>query len=65
MKEWCMEHPYMTFMLGTMTIASFTSLGTQVISLFRRPPPPPVVNMKLNIPESTGDRLETGDATIN
>ncbi len=50
MKDWCLQHPYMTFVLALFVIASATSVLNQLLSLFKKPDPPPTVNMKVELP---------------
>jgi|LauGreDrversion4_2_1035121.scaffolds.fasta_scaffold20314_5 hypothetical protein len=59
MKEWCMEHPYMTFVMFIFCCSSITSVISQLIGLFKKPDPPPTVNMKLEMPvEALEDGLD-------
>lgn len=63
MKDWCMQHPYMTFMTIVFLIACGTSVLNQIIALFKKPEAPPTVNMKVELPNdydmSSNDSKET------
>ena len=59
MKDWCMEHPYLTFFMMMSAIATFGNVVTKMIDVFVKPAPT-TVNMSIdpskmprfNFPES-------------
>lgn len=49
MKEWCLEHPYLTFTLTCLMMMQVQSLLMTALSLFKKPDPV-TLNIKASVP---------------
>jgi hypothetical protein len=47
MKDWCMEHPYMTFFIVMSAITTVGNVVTKLIEIFVKPAPT-TVNMNID-----------------
>ena len=49
MREWCLDHPYLTFFIILSVLSTCGNIVLKIIELFVRPPPPTTVNMNMKI----------------
>lgn len=47
MKEWCLEHPYMTFVIIVAGISTVGNIATKIVDVFVKPSPT-TVNMNID-----------------
>ena len=47
MKDWCLQHPYLTFFIVMTSITTVGNVATKIIELFIKPPPT-TVNMNID-----------------
>lgn len=64
MKDWCMEHPYMTFFIVMTGITTFGNIVTKIIDVFIKPTPT-TVNMNIDPTKIPGFSPETSDDVVH
>jgi hypothetical protein len=65
MKEWCIEHPYLTFLVIISVISTFGNIAGKIIDLFVKPTPTTVnMNMKMD-PPPQATSVDSYDDVIN
>ena len=64
MKDWCIEHPYMTFFIVMTIITTFGNVATKIIELFVKPPPT-TVNMNIDPTKIPGFSSETSNDIVH
>lgn len=47
MKDWCLEHPYMTFACFIWTVTCFAGVISKITDIFKKPQP---TTVNLNLP---------------
>lgn len=48
MKDWCLDHPYMTFFVIMSVIFAADNIIIKILDLFVKPSPPTTVNMNID-----------------
>lgn len=65
MKEWCIEHPYLTFIIILTVISTVGNIATKIIELFVKPAPT-TFNMNMNMdPQAEHASVDSYDDVIN
>jgi len=60
MKEWCMEHPYMTFFIVMTGITTLGNIVTKIVDVFIKPTPA-TINMNIDPTKLPGLGPELND----
>lgn len=47
MKDWCMEHPYLTLIIVVLCLLTINSIVTQLIGLFKKSEKTATINLAL------------------
>ena len=65
MKEWCLQHPYLTFFIVMSAITTSGNIITKIIDIFVKPAPT-TVNMSIDPTKMPGfNSLEPDDGTVH
>lgn len=64
MKDWCMEHPYMTFFIVMTGITTIGNVITKIIDIFIKPTPT-TVNMNIDPTKIPGFNPDASDGTMH
>jgi len=64
MKDWCMEHPYMTFFIVMAGITTIGNVITRLIEVFVKPTPT-TVNMNIDPTKIPGFNTTSSDDVIH
>ena len=63
MKEWCIEHPYLAFIIILTVISTVGNIATKIIELFVKPSPT-TVNMNIDPSKIPGSASIDHDSDV-
>jgi hypothetical protein len=62
MKEWCLEHPYLTTLIVLFLTTSFTSVVNQLLEVFKKPTP---VTYNIDVNQPPPDEVTPPPESLN
>jgi len=64
MKDWCLQHPYLTFFIVMSAITTLGNVVMKIIDIFVKPAPT-TVNMSIDPSKIPGFSPETSDDVVH